>query len=132
MQSSFDRKTRSTRRAAVCTLLVAAVIAAFAPARAEAESFVPTWKLLKGDEKRQFVAGYMYGWRDAAKVIDIARDFVRENPRDAVSGLEKIKTVYDLSGLKVDTVVRDLDSYFSDPSNRDASFSQAITSIRNK
>lgn len=99
---------------------------------ANAESFVPTWKLLKSDEKRQFVAGYMYGWKDAAKVIDIAKDFVQQNPRDAISGLEKIKGVYDLTGLKVDTVVRDLDNYFGDPDHRDSTFSQAITTIRSR
>jgi hypothetical protein len=85
---------------------------------------------MKNDERRYFVAGYIYGWKDAGKVMEIAQDYVRENPGNAVTGLEKIRSVYDLSSVRVDDAIRDLNAFFADPSNRDATFSQAITRLQ--
>lgn len=94
------------------------------------EPFLPTWKLLKNEEKRQFIAGYMYGWRDAARVTDVAIEFVKSNPEQAVEGLEKVKSMYDLSRLRADTVTSELDRFFGDSGNKEATLSQAVTAVR--
>jgi hypothetical protein len=94
------------------------------------EAFLPTWKLLKSAEKSQFIAGYLYGWRDAAKVTGVAIEFVKENPKDAVDGLTKLQSLYNMEGLKADIVSKELDSFFSKSENKDATLSQAVTAVR--
>lgn len=93
-------------------------------------SFSPTWKLLRNEAKQQFVAGYLFGWRDAKRVTDIAIDFVKEQPTEAVRGLERIREIYDMEGLTAESLVRELDSFFGQAEGKDASFSQAITAVR--
>lgn len=92
--------------------------------------FLPTWKLLTRDQKRDFVAGYVQGWRDAAQVTDIAIGYVRENPKQAVEGLEKIRRLYDLSNLRSDGLVDGVDGFYSDPKNASATLSAAVTAVR--
>lgn len=94
------------------------------------EPFLPTWKLLKSAERSQFIAGYLYGWRDAAKVTGIAIEFVKENPKDAVEGLTKLQSLYTMEGLKADVVSKELDTFFSKSENKDATLSQAVTAVR--
>jgi len=94
-------------------------------------SFLPIWKLLSRPEKLQFIAGYIQGWRDAAKVTDIAISFVRENPQQAVEGMERVRALYELSDLKPDLVVNQLDQFYADPDNRQAPLSRAISAARN-
>lgn len=93
------------------------------------EPFLPTWKLLKGSEKTQFIAGYLYGWRDAARVTDAAIEFVKENPTEAVEGLEKIRSLYAGSETTPDVVAREIDAFFSKSENSEATFAQAITVV---
>ena len=87
-------------------------------------SFSPTWKLLRNDAKQQFVAGYLFGWRDAKRVTDIAIDYVK--------GLERIRGIYDMEGLTAESVVRELDTYFAQAEGKEATFSQAITAVRTR
>src|SRR5262245_7133347 len=70
-----------------------------------AASFLPIWKLLSPAEKQQFVAGYVQGWADAARVTDIAIDYVREHPQEAISGLEHIRALYRIQNLKPGEIV---------------------------
>lgn len=93
-------------------------------------SFLPTWKLLRADAKQQFISGYLFGWRDAKKVTDVAIDYVKENPANAVSGLERVRGIYDMEGLTPESVVRELDNYFSGSEGKDATLSQAVTAVR--
>lgn len=95
-------------------------------------AFLPTWKLLKNEAKQHFVAGYLFGWRDAEKVTDIAIDYVKENPQGAIEGLERLRGIYDMQGLTADSMVRELDAYFSESSSKDATLSQAITAVRGR
>lgn len=92
--------------------------------------FLPTWKLLSRDQKRDFVAGYIQGWRDAAQVTDIAIGYVRDNPKQAVEGLEKIRRLYDLSSVRADGLVEGVDGFYSDPKNAAATLSAAVTAVR--
>lgn len=100
--------------------------------QATQSSFLPVWKLLNMPQKQQFVAGYLQGWRDAATVTDIAIAYIKENPHDAINGLERIKTLYDLSGLKPELVVQAIDKFYADPDNGNAPLSLAITAARNE
>jgi hypothetical protein len=90
-------------------------------------AFLPTWKLLNPQEKQQFMAGYLYGWRDASKVTDIALNYVKENPDKAVEGLESIRALYDVSKLNSGGVVREIDGFFQDSDNHDATLMAAIS-----
>jgi hypothetical protein len=93
-------------------------------------SFSPTWKLLRNDAKQQFISGYLFGWRDAKKVTDIAIEYVKENPGNAVTGLERVRGIYDMEGLTAESVVRELDKFFTEWDGKDATLSQAVTAVR--
>ena len=99
---------------------------------ADSSGFVSTWRLLKHEQKDQFVAGYLHGWQDAAKVTDIAIQFVEENPEKAVEGLVKIKQLYKIKGVKAAELVKEIDDFYSDPANAGAPLSMAVTAARNR
>jgi hypothetical protein len=96
-------------------------------------SFLPTWKLFRTNEsKQQFVAGYLSGFRDAARVTDVAIAYAKEHPNDTVSGLERIKGIYAMEGLTAETMVRELDAFFAEPEGKEATLSQAIVAARRR
>jgi hypothetical protein len=112
-------------------IVVAFGLPCFAAAQpGEQAPSLPTWELLRGEAKQQFVAGYLFGWRDAARVTDAAIEYVEQNPNDAVQGLERIRNLYDMADLTSDMVVRELDRYFSEADSKNATLSQAITTVR--
>jgi len=94
--------------------------------------FLPTWRLLSADQKQQFIAGYLYGWGDAAKVVDIVIGYVRANPDEAIRGLEKLRDVYGLADLKAASIVREIDQFYADPANGGAGLPLAINAARGK
>ncbi len=109
----------------------------FVPVQAESKvaqeaTFLPTWKLLTNQGKQQFVAGYLFGWRDAGRVTDAAIEYAREHPNNAVSGLEKVREIYNMEGLTAEGMVRELDSFFAESAGREATLSQAITAARRR
>ncbi len=95
-------------------------------------SFAPTWRLLKGDSKQQFIAGYLFAWRDAARVTDAAIEYAKEHPGNAVSGLERVRGIYDMEGLTAESMARELDKFFTESEGRDATLSQAMTAVRRR
>ncbi len=92
---------------------------------------MPIWKIMNNQEKQQFIAGYIQGWRDAQKVTEIAQDYIRQNPNDAVEGLEKVKGLYDLSGLKPEMLVKGIEDFYLQPEHSRASLSRAISAAKN-
>ena len=121
----------------VTTLSLAAALLLCQSSPAESKlapeaSFLPTWKLLRNEGKQQFVAGYLFGWRDAGRVTDAVIEYAREHPNNAVSGLEKIRGLYDMDGLTAESMVRELDAYFASSEGKDATISQAITAARRR
>jgi hypothetical protein len=72
----------------------------------------------------------MYGWRDAAKVTDAAIDFVKQNPKDAVEGLTKVRSLYEMDGVRADALVHELELFFEKSENRESTLSQAVTAVR--
>ena len=95
-------------------------------------AFLPTWKLLNTQEKQQFVSGYTKGWKDAAQVIDIAISYVEQNPEKAVEGLKSLREVYELGDIRPDTLVQEIDAFYSDPENSKANLSKAVTAAKNR
>lgn len=95
-----------------------------------AEGFASTWKLLSSSQKEQFVAGYLQGYRDASKVTEVTLEYVKENPQRAVDGLETLKRVYFVEGIRPAALVTGLDQYFAAPENQSASFSQAVNAVK--
>jgi len=93
-------------------------------------SFYATWRLMNSTEKAQFSAGYLHGWKDAASVLDIAIEYVKENPKEALGSLEKLKKVYDMSNLKPDLAVKTLEAFYSDSDNQRAPLSKAMSAAR--
>lgn len=89
-----------------------------------------TWRLLTNEQKQEFLAGYVQGWRDASQVTDVAIDFVRENPNEAVAGLQRLKKLYEMSDLSPSFLAREVDKFFSEPANHSASFALAISAAR--
>lgn len=92
--------------------------------------FSPTWKLMTLEQKQQFVAGYLQGWRDAAVVTDIVISYVRKNPQKAVASLEGVKELYNLKSLRSAELVERIDEFYADPSNNSAPLSRAVTAAR--
>ncbi|NMC64310.1 MAG: hypothetical protein GYA55_14190 [SAR324 cluster bacterium] len=95
-----------------------------------APAFYPTWKLLSPAEKQQFVAGYILGWKDAARVTDIVITYVKENPGKAVEGLEQIKDLYNLGDIKPGLMASAVDEFFNSPENKNAGLSQAVSAAK--
>jgi hypothetical protein len=118
----------------LCLCMVSAPhLVAWGESKTETEaSFAPTWRLLKGDSKQQFVAGYLFAWRDAARVTDAAIEYAREHPQNAVTGLERIRGIYDMEGLTAESMARELDKFFTESDGREATLSQAMTAVRSR
>lgn len=114
--------------------LIACFFICAAAARADnsdaSAGFLAVWQLMSSEQKQQFIAGYLQGWRDAGKVTDIAIDYVREHPDKAVDGLEKIRALYDLHELSPSEVIPLIDAFFKHPGNQNATFSSAVTAAR--
>jgi hypothetical protein len=116
---------------------VASLLLLFPPRTAPASergtaSFLPTWKLLDSHEKEQFIAGYLQGWKDAARVTDIAISYVKTNPEKAIDGLEGIRQLYDVRGVKPSDLAHQIDEFYADPENSDAALSRAITASKKR
>lgn len=92
-----------------------------------ATSFLPTWKLLNEKQKQEFMAGYLHGWKDATAMIDIAIDYTKENPDKAVEGLQSLRRVYEVKGLRPASLVSAVNEFFRDPKNAQASLSAAVS-----
>lgn len=99
-------------------------------AQESGSGFLATWKLLNPQEKQQFISGYLYGWKDAERVTDVALGYIRENPKKAVESLERVKQLYDLSDLKSVAIVDRLDEFFIRPENSNASLSSALIAVQ--
>ena len=114
-------------------MFVGALIVATPQAQAQEKvspPFYPTWKLLSPSEKQQFLAGYIYGWKDAERVTDIAISYVKENPNKAVEGLEEIKGLYEFGDIKPALLAAAVDAYFTEPANSESGLSQAISAAK--
>lgn len=113
-------------------MLILSLVLFVTQARAQNDEipFLPIWKMMNTQEKQQFIAGYVQGWRDAQKVTEVAQDYIRENPHDAVEGLEKIKGLYNLSGLKPEMLVKGVDAFYLEPDHSRAGLSRAISAAK--
>lgn len=96
------------------------------------DNFSVTWKHLTDEQRSQIVTGYLFGWRDAARITDIAIDYIKNNPAKAVEGLERIKALYDFSGLQPDVVVKRLNRFYEQPDNRGKPLSAALSSVKSE
>jgi hypothetical protein len=110
--------------------LVSSVIAESEPPTID--NFSVTWKHLSDEQRSQIVTGYLFGWRDAARITDIAIEYVKSNPAKAVEGLEKLKSLYDFSGLQPDVVVSRLNRFYEQPDNRGKPLSAALSSVKSE
>lgn len=114
----------------VCTVLFvsnAITLQADTPA-----AFYPTWKLLKQEDKVQYLSGYMHAWQDAHLTLGIAADYVNQNPESAADSIRRLQRIYDFSSLRPDTLVREIDAYYADGKQQSSSLSQAITAARSR
>ena len=93
-------------------------------------SFSPIWKLMNSEQKQQFISGYIQGWKDAARVTDIAISYIRSNPDKAIDSLQGVKQLYALGRLNPSLLTAEIDEFFADPANSSASLSRAITASK--
>ena len=82
------------------------------------------------DQKEQFIAGYLAGWRDSARVTDITIEFAKQNPGRTMESLQTLRSVYAVNELKPESILRSLEHFYSDPKNQSASFSQAFSAVK--
>lgn len=108
------------------------LIFALPAAQAETVPFYPNWKLLKKEEKTQFIAGYLRAWEDAQRTLAVVEQYVSENPQSAQSSVKKIRKIYDFTTLRADTVVREVDAFYGESKNHTQPLSIAVTAARSK
>lgn len=109
----------------------ASPIAVVQEAKADSNaSFYPIWNLLKPEERKMFVSGYLHGWRDSKRVTEILLTHVADKPDSAVSSLEKVRDIYKVSEVPVEQLLSRLTEFYMDPANHNASLSVAISSSR--
>lgn len=94
--------------------------------------FLSTWKLLEESEKKQFISGYLFGWRGTKRATEVVLEFTRENPDSALAAFETIRELYETDGITSDMVVGELDLYFMEAEGKAATLSQAVTTVRSK
>ena len=97
---------------------------------AGSDTFLPTWRLLSVEQKQQFISGYLFGWRDAARITRIAAEYVRENPQKGLESLENIQSLYHFSDIKPAVMVSAIDTFYAEPKNNNASLFMAITAAQ--
>jgi len=85
-----------------------------------------TWQMMDDGAKRQFLAGYLYGFRDARALGEIAVAFMQTSPPDPISGLRGILPHYQLSELSPSDLVPLLNQYFREPKNRNDGLRVAV------
>jgi hypothetical protein len=120
----------------ILAVLLSPFFLAFAhPALSETErasGFSPTWKALRSEEKQQFLAGYIWGWKDAAKVNDITVEYIEKNPQKALEGLRSIRSLYNMTDVKPEELSHLLDEYFANPENQQATLSAAVSAVKSQ
>lgn len=94
--------------------------------------FLPTWRLLNPEQKQQFIAGYLFGWNDAARITGIVAGYVKDNPGEAQRGLEKLQSLYDVNELKPSAIAREVDEFYRDPANGNAGLSLAVSQAKSR
>jgi hypothetical protein len=112
------------------TLLLLPLQLSASQEEASTDPFYPVWKLLNTEQKQQFIAGYLRGWLDAARVTDVAIEFVEAHPQQALSGLRRLKQLYAVGELAPDSIVRGIDRFYGDPENHKLPLSSALSSAR--
>jgi hypothetical protein len=91
-----------------------------------------TWSMMDENAKRQFLAGYLYGFRDARALGEVAVEFIKSSPPDPISGLRGILPHYQLTPLSSNDLVPLLNEYFREPKNRNDGLRVAIGKITGK
>ena len=88
-----------------------------------------SWRAMDDPSKRQFVAGYLFGFRDARALGEIAVEYARANPKDATVGLTDLLSHYRLTNMSPSELVPLLNEYFKDPKNQSDSLRAAIAKL---
>ena len=112
------------------SLLLFLTVAATASATSEEEPIYPLWQHLDQNGKRQFVEGYIAGFRDARVLGEIALEYAKVNPITVQKGLKDILTHYRLTPLGANQLVPLLDEHLSDQKNREQSLRMAINAVQ--
>ncbi len=94
--------------------------------------FLPSWRLLSNEGKQQFISGYLQGWKDAVRILEVAIMYLKENPDRGVQALENIKQIYEIRELPPDELVKQIEMFYADPAHRDAPLSRAVTAAKAK
>ena len=89
----------------------------------------PTWHLMDEAGKKQFLAGYLYGFREARSLGEIAVEYSKSKPQDLEQGLEKLLQHYKLTTLSPDRLAPLLDQYFESPERQQDSLRLAINRL---
>ena len=88
-----------------------------------------SWKAMDEGSKRQFIAGYLFGFRDARALGEIAVEYSKSNPKDTTVGLTDLLSHYRLTNLSPTELVPLLNEYFKDPKNQSDSLRAAIAKL---
>ncbi len=97
-----------------------------------ADPFYPTWKHLDSNGKQLYMSGYLHGLRDAEEVVAIAKDYVKKNPTLALQTLDKVQRLCSISDISSGLLVPEIDSYYSNIENQQATLSLAVSSAERK
>lgn len=90
----------------------------------------PIWRLMDDNAKKQFLAGYLYGFREARSLGEIAVEFSKSKPQDLEEGLSSILQHYRLTSLAPDKLSPLLDEYLKSPERQQDSLRLAINRLQ--
>ena len=90
----------------------------------------PVWRLMDDNAKRQFLAGYLYGFREARSLGEVALEYSKTKPQDLESGLSAILQHYKLTTLAPDKLAPLLDEYLQAPERQNDSLRLAINRLQ--
>lgn len=121
---------RSCRQALAAILLVASPSAAVAQSSSSETPIYPIWRLMDEQAKRQFIAGYLYGFRDARALGEIAVEFSKQNPPDLAQGLSALLSHYQLTRMRPEQLVPLIDEHLEDTSHHSESLRIIINKIQ--
>jgi hypothetical protein len=96
------------------------------------EGFLSSWKLMSAEEKQQFIAGYLFAWRDAQEVLEIARGFIGSDPSQATASIDSMLAIYNFSSVNPVLLAHEIENFYSTPENKSAPLSYAVTTVKNK
>lgn len=89
----------------------------------------PTWQLMDDDAKRQFLAGYIFGHREARALGEVVVEYLRQNPQADPDDVAGVLEHYRLTSMTSNQLVPLIDQYLKNPEHQKQSLRAIINHL---